>query len=120
MSGQAEEEHRYSGVGLLVAPWLRASVVGFCQVTSVLQAYAVCLPTSQGKPEPKRLSYREIVATLGLETPDMLLHRGRLWLFIRLVVRRPPKLLDSLMIGLGTRRSWLSAIHDDLSFIAKH
>ena len=33
LSGSSEEKREYAGVGFIVAPWFRSSIIGFCQAS---------------------------------------------------------------------------------------
>ena len=54
---------------------------------------------------------------LGLETPEVFTEHTRLKLYACLVVRRPPRLHGLLLLGYGSRRSYMRSVHDDLGYV---
>ena len=66
-----------------------------------------------GKPQFTKVSHKEVITELALQTPDMLLRALRFRLYVRLVRCDPPGLYSALLHGYDADRSWLRTVLDD-------
>eukprot|EP00973_Karenia_brevis_P056348 7837488-Karenia_brevis.AAC.1 len=86
-------------------------------IMQVYRRIAACRPYTFDREWP---SDDDLVEKLGVSAPKVLLCTARLLLLLRVLRAKPIPVLVALAYGSSARRSWISAVRADVSFMCRH